>query len=59
MNSNRLAIFVAGHLSGQTLGLMCMGSYAGKFTSTSGVDPCDPPYNMKKITGATLTKAGR
>lgn len=59
MNSNRLAIFVAGHMSGQTLGLMCMGSYTGKFTSTTGVDPCDPPYNMKKITGATLTKAGR
>ena len=59
MNTNRLAIFVAGHMSGQTLGLMCMGSYGGKFTKTVGVDPCDSPYHIKKITGATLTKAGR
>jgi len=59
MNSNRLAIFVAGHMSGQTIGLMCLGSYGGKFTSTPGVDPCDPPFHIKKITGATLTKAGR
>jgi hypothetical protein len=59
MNTNRLAIFVAGHMSGQTLGFMCMGSYGGKFTKTVGVDPCDPPYHIKKITGATLTKAGR
>jgi hypothetical protein len=58
MNSNRLAIFVAGQMSGQTLGMMCLGSY-GKFTKVEGWDPCDPPFNMKKITGATLTKAGR
>lgn len=59
MNTNRLAIFVAGHMSGQTLGLMCMGSYGGKFTKTVNVDPCDSPFHIKKITGATLTKAGR
>lgn len=59
MNTNRLAIFVAGHMSGQTLGLKTMGSYGGKFTKTVGVDPCDSPYHMKKVTGATLTKAGR
>lgn len=59
MNTNRLAIFVAGHMSGQTLGLKTMGSYGGKFTPAVGMDPCDPPYHMKKVTGATLTKAGR
>jgi len=57
-NAKRIAIFVAGHMSGQTVGLMCLGSY-GKFTKVEGYDPCDPPYNLKKITGATLTKAGR
>ena len=59
MNTNRLAVFVAGHMSGQTLGLKTMGSYGGNFTPISAVDPCDSPYHMKKITGATLTKAGR
>jgi hypothetical protein len=58
MNSNRLAIFVAGQMSGQTLGMMCLGSY-GRFTRVEGYDPCDPPFSLRKITGATLTKAGR
>ena len=59
MNSNRLAIFVAGHMSGQTLGLKCMGSYGGRFARVEGLNPCDPPFHIKKITGATKTKAGR
>jgi hypothetical protein len=59
MNSNRIAVFVAGHMSGQTLGLMCMGSYGGKFTKAENTDPCGSPFNIKKITGATLTKAGK
>ena len=59
MNSNRLAIFVAGHMSGQTLGLKCMGSYGGRFGKVEGLNPCDPPFHIKKITGATLTKAGK
>ncbi len=59
MNSNRIAIFVAGHMSGQTIGLKCMGSYGGRFGQVDGVGPCDPPFHMKKVTGATKTKAGR
>ncbi len=59
MNSNRIAIFVAGHMSGQTLGLKCMGSYGGRFGKVEGHNPCDPPFHMMKITGATMTKAGR
>ncbi len=59
MNSNRLAIFVAGHMSGQTLGLKCMGSYGGRFGRVEGLNPCDPPFHIKKITGATMTKSGR
>lgn len=53
-NTYKLAIFVAGPLGGQTLGLFCMGSYKS-FTS----NPPKSPYFIKKITGATLTKAGR
>lgn len=59
LNSNRLAVFVAGHMSGQTVGLMCMGSYGGRFAKTATSDPYGSPFNIKKITGATLTKAGR
>jgi hypothetical protein len=58
MNSSRLAIFVAGHMYGQTIGMMCMGSYGGMFSGGTA-DPRVPPYNIKKVTGATLTKAGR
>ena len=53
-NTDKLAIFVSGPLGGQTLGLYCMGSYKS-FTS----NPPNIPYFTKKITGATLTKAGR
>ena len=54
VNTDRLAIFVSGPLGGQTLGLGCMGSYK----EWSG-NPPKSPYFIKKITGATLTKAGR
>jgi len=58
MNSNRIAIFVAGHMYGQTLGMMCMGSYKGIFAGCKD-DPRVRPFNIRKVTGATLTKAGR
>jgi len=53
-NTNNLAIFVSGPLGGQTLGFFCMGSYKS-FTD----DPPKIPYFTRKITGATLTKAGK
>ena len=59
MNTSRLAIFVAGPMSGQTLGLTCMGSYSGYLRASGVKDPTKPPFYIKKVTGATLTKAGR
>ncbi len=59
MNSNRIAIMVAGHMSGQTIGMHCLGSYGSRFTPVEGHGPFDSPFHIKKITGATLTKAGR
>ena len=59
MNSNRIAIFVAGHMSGQTLGMHCLGSYGGRFVPVEGFGPCDSTFHIKKITGATLTESGR
>jgi len=51
---NRIGIFVSGPMAGQTLGLGTGGSY-----DSYRVDPPLVPYVPKKITGATLTKAGR
>ncbi len=59
MNSNRVAIIVAGHMSGQTIGMRGMGSYGGRFTPVEGHGVFDCPFHIKKVTGATLTKAGR
>ena len=51
---NRLAIFVSGPMAGQTLGFFCMGSY-----DSFREDPPKSPWFTRKITGATMTKAGR
>ena len=53
-NSDKLAIFVSGPLGGQTLGFFCMASY-----KSFGDNAPSVPYYTRKITGATLTKAGR
>ena len=53
-NADKLAIFVSGPLAGQTLGFYCMASYKSFRKDAPSV-----PYYTKKITGATLTKAGR
>ena len=41
-------------MAGQTLGLSCMCSY-----DSYGPNPPKVAYVTRKITGATLTKAGR
>jgi hypothetical protein len=51
---SRLAIFVSGPMAGQTLGFFCMGSY-----DSYQANPPKVPWFTRKITGATLTKAGR
>ena len=53
-NVNKLAIFVSGPMAGQTLGLSCMCSY-----DSFGPNAPQIPYTTRKITGATLTKAGK
>lgn len=62
-NTDHVGIMVAGPISGQTLGLRCMGSFNMKTDSHMPVvaegkgGRC--PYFIKKITGATLTEAGK
>ena len=51
---SRLAIFVSGPMAGQTLGFFCMGSY-----DSYQANPPKVPWFTRKITGATLTEAGR
>ena len=53
-NTDKLTIFVSGPMAGQTLGFACMGSY-----KSFGKDAPKSPYFTRKITGATLTKAGK
>jgi len=53
-NVNKIAVFVSGPMAGQTLGLFCMGSY-----DSFREDPPRIPYLIRKVTDATLTKAGR
>ena len=53
-NTDKLAIFVSGAMNGQTLGLGYMGSYKSLTDN-----PPSSPFFIKKITGATLTKAGK
>jgi len=57
ITTDGIAIFVAGSMSGQTLGLYPMGSYgSGTIRENHGVKT---NYYIKKITGATLTDAGK
>jgi len=58
-DTNRLAILVSGPLNGQTIGMTCMGSYGSIQAPIPFARPPKSPYFLKKITGATLTKAGR
>jgi len=57
ISTEGIAVFVAGSMTGQTIGLNPLGSYG------SGVlreeNSSRTHYYIKKITGATLTKAGR
>jgi len=58
-DTNRLAILVAGPLQGQTIGMTSMGSYGGIMAPIPFDKPPRKPFFIKKITGATLTEAGR
>ena len=58
-DSNRLLIMVAGPLQGQTLGMSCMGGYGGIQAPAQFEKAPQRPFYLKKITGATLTKAGK
>lgn len=58
-DTNRLAILVSGPLNGQTIGMTCMGSYGTLQAPVPFAQPPKSPFFLKKITGATLTKAGR
>ena len=58
-DTNRLAIMVAGPLQGQTVGMTSMGGYGGIQAPVPFEKPPKRPFFLKKITGATLTKAGR
>ena len=58
-DTNRLAILVAGPLQGQTVGMTSMGGYGGIQAPVPFDKPPKRPFFLKKITGATLTKAGR
>jgi len=53
-NTDKMGIFVSGHLAGQTLGFYCMAAYRSFRPDAPSV-----PYYTKKITGATLTKNGK
>lgn len=55
----RLLIMVAGPLQGQSVGLTSMGSYGSIQAPVPMKQPPRKPWFIKKITGATLTKAGR
>ena len=58
-DSNRLLIMVAGPLQGQTMGMSTMGGYGGIQAPMQFEQPPERPFYLKKITGATLTKAGK
>ncbi len=55
----RLLIMVAGPLQGQSVGLVSMGSYGSIQAPVPFKEPPRKPWFIKKITGATLTKAGK
>ena len=56
VNRNRLRIYVVGSMAGTTLGMYGIGNYNN---INRGFDYKLPPFNTKKIRGATLTKAGK
>lgn len=58
-DTNRLAILVAGPLQGTVVGMTNMGGYGGIQAPVPFDKPPKSPFFIKKITGATLTKAGR
>ena len=55
----RLLIMVAGPLQGQSVGLVSMGSYGSIQAPVPFKEPPRKPWFIRKITGATLTKAGK
>jgi len=61
LNTDRIAIFVAGPISGQTLGFRAMGSFNSMVGRMPQAVPSGDraPYYIKKISGAVLTEAGR
>ena len=59
VNTDKIALIVAGPLQGQTVGMTSMGGYGGVQVPVPFDEPPAKPWFMKKITGATLTKAGK
>jgi hypothetical protein len=57
MNYEKLAVFVAGPKEGQSLGFISQGSYNG--FRRGYYAPGKPVFNIRKITNAMLTKAGK
>lgn len=55
-NRNRLRLHVVGPMAGMTTGYYGYGNYKSVMR---GYDYTSQPHNIKKIHGATLTKAGR
>jgi hypothetical protein len=55
-NRNRLRIYVVGPMAGMTIGLYGIGNYNN---INRGYDYTLPPFNTKKVRGATLTKSGK
>jgi len=55
-NRNRLRIFVVGPMAGMSMRYYSYGNYKSYMR---GYDYTSQPFNIKKIHGATLTKAGR
>ncbi len=55
-NRNRLRLIVVGPMAGRSMRYYSYGNYK---SSMRGYDYTDQPFNMKKIHGATLTKAGK
>ena len=61
VNTDRIGIVVVGPISGTTLGCFCLGSFNRNEDNmpTSAFSKKRSPYYLRKITGATLTEAGR
>ncbi len=61
INTDRIGLMVAGPISGTTLGCFCLGSFNRNEDNmpTAAFSKKRSPYYLRKITGATLTRAGR